>query len=62
MNLVGYLKVKLRGSGIRIVYRLVEIEGEMAVVVVGSREDSEVYKIASKRTAGFEEWLKNRQC
>ncbi len=60
LNLTGYLKVKLRGSGIRIVYRLVEIEGKMAVVVVGSREDDEVYKLAAKRTADFEAWLKSK--
>lgn len=57
-NLTGYLKVKLKGPGIRIVYRLVEAKGKMAVVVVGAREDEEVYRIAAKRAAAFEEWLK----
>ena len=57
LNLTGYLKIKLRGSGIRIVYRLVETKGKMAVVVVGAREDDEVYRIAAKRAADFEAWL-----
>lgn len=60
VNLTGYLKVKLRGSGIRIVYRLVEVKGKMAVVVVGSREDEEAYRVAAKRAAGFEEWLRDK--
>lgn len=59
-NLTGYLKIKLRGSGLRIVYRLVEIDGKMAIVVVGSREDDEVYRVAAKRAADFEAWLKSR--
>ena len=57
INLTGYSKIKLRGSGIRIVYRLVETKGKMAVVVVGAREDGEVCRIAVKRTADFEAWL-----
>ena len=48
-NLTGYLKIKLRDDGIRIVYRLIRIEGEMLVVVIGIREDEEVYDIASRR-------------
>ena len=61
LNLTGYLKIKLKGSGIRIVYRLVEVKGKMVVVVVGSREDDEVYKIAAKRAADFEAWLKGAE-
>lgn len=60
LKLTGYLKIKLRGSGIRIVYRLVETKGKMAVVVVGAREDDEVYKIAAKRAANFETWLNGK--
>lgn len=58
-NLTGFMKVKLRGSGIRIVYRLVEIEGKMAVVVVGSREDEEAYRTAARRAEDFEVWLED---
>lgn len=48
-NLTTFLKVKLRGAGLRIVYRLIRQEGQMLVVVVGVREDSEVYEEAQKR-------------
>ncbi len=56
-KLTNFMKVKLRGSGLRIVYRLVEIRGEVAVIVVGAREDNDAYKTAEKRIAGFERWL-----
>lgn len=61
LNLTGYSKIKLRGSGIRIVYRLAEIAGKMAVVVVGSRADDEAYRLAAKRAADFEAWLRERR-
>lgn len=56
-DLAGYMKTKLRGSGIRIVYRLVELRGRMAVIVVGAREDGEAYALAARRRAEFEKWL-----
>ena len=49
MNLTNLLKIKLRGDGIRVVYKLIRTETKMLVVVVGIREDEEVYEIASKR-------------
>ena len=48
-NLTGYLKIKLRGEGIRIVYKLIRTETQMLVVVIGLREDEEVYTIAQRR-------------
>lgn len=48
-NLTNLLKIKLRGPGIRVVYELVRTETSMLIVVVGAREDDEVYEIASKR-------------
>lgn len=56
-ELAGYMKVKLRGSGLRVVYRLVELRGRMAVIVVGAREDGEAYRVAARRRADFEAWL-----
>lgn len=47
-NLTGLLKIKLRGDGIRIAYRLERREDRM-VVVVGVRDDNEVYRMALKR-------------
>ena len=48
-NLTGFLKVKLRGEGLRIVYRLIRTKTQMLVVVIGVRGDEEVYEIAEKR-------------
>lgn len=45
-NLTGFYKVKLRGAGLRIVYKLERTEKGLLVVVVGVREDSEVYREA----------------
>lgn len=48
-KLAGCLKVKLKAAGIRIVYKLVEIDGAMVIIVIGARADNEVYDIAQKR-------------
>ncbi|MBR3570115.1 MAG: type II toxin-antitoxin system RelE/ParE family toxin [Oscillibacter sp.] len=48
-DLTGLLKIKLRSSGIRVVYRLVRTEAEMQVVVIGARDEMEVYRTAWKR-------------
>ena len=48
-NLTGFLKVKLRKEGIRIVYRLIKTETRMLITVIGLREDEEVYEIARNR-------------
>lgn len=49
LSLAGLMKIKLRGSGIRIVYKLVENAGIITIIVVGMRSDSEVYREAQKR-------------
>ena len=48
MDLVGLLTVKLRADGIRVVYRIVRAEKD-ALVVVGVRTDSDVYREAVRR-------------
>ena len=48
-KLAGFLKVKLRGAGLRIVYKLIRQEEQVLLVVIGVREDSEVYEEAQKR-------------
>ena len=50
-KLAGCLKIKLKAAGIRVVYKLVEIDGVMVIIVIGSRADNEVYDIAQKRIA-----------
>ena len=47
-NLTNLLKIKLRGEGIRIVYRLVRHDNRRLVIVIGVREDDEVYEIAQR--------------
>ena len=48
-NLTNFLKIKLRGAGIRVVYKLVKDHGQMLIIVIGIREDDEVYELAQKR-------------
>ena len=48
-NLTTFYKIKLRGAGIRIVYQLIRTKTQMIVLVVGVREDDEVYDLAQKR-------------
>ena len=50
-NLTGLLKIKLKGSGLRVVYKLQKAEPDsiMRIIVVSVREDNEVYDIAAKR-------------
>lgn len=48
-NLTGYLKIKLKGDGLRIVYRLERTEHAMTIIVVSVRDDNAVYKEAIRR-------------
>ena len=48
-NLSGFLKIKLKKAGLRIVYQLVRTESEMYVIVIGARSDEEVYDTARRR-------------
>jgi mRNA interferase RelE/StbE len=52
-DLTGFLKIKLRGSGLRVVYKLVRTESEMLIVVVGARADDEVYETAEQRVKKY---------
>ena len=48
-QLAGFLKVKLRGARLRVVYQLIREKDRMVLIVIGAREDDEVYHIAHKR-------------
>ena len=48
-DLSGLLKIKLKASGIRIVYQIVRTETTMTIIIVGARADDEVYRAAEKR-------------
>jgi mRNA interferase RelE/StbE len=50
VNLIGCRKIKFRKAGIRMVYRIVGDKAEVAeIIIVGKREDNEVYQEAYKR-------------
>ena len=53
-NLSGFLKIKLKTLGIRVVYKLIKIDGQMLVVVIGARADDEVYDVAKHRAEKYE--------
>lgn|SRR5659263_17175 len=53
-NLTGLYKIKFRGIGIRAVYALEEKAGIMTLIIVSLRDDSMVYKDASKRRKKYE--------
>ena len=50
-NLTGLFKIKLKGLGLRIVYKLEksDLDNIMKIIVISVREDNEVYEIAGKR-------------
>lgn len=48
-NMPDCYKIKVRASGFRLVYQIINDELIIAVVAVGKREHNEVYNLASKR-------------
>ena len=48
-DLTGLLKIKLKSSGIRIIYKLVRTDSQMIIIVIGMRSDEEVYDTARNR-------------
>jgi mRNA interferase RelE/StbE len=48
-DLTGFLKIKFKRNGIRVVYRLAPEKKAMKIIVVSARSDNEVYKVAAKR-------------
>ena len=48
-NLTGLLKIKLKASGLRVVYKLEKTDNGMVIVVIGARSDNDVYELAGKR-------------
>jgi len=49
LDLTGLYKIKLLKPGIRVVYRLVRVDGVMKIIVIAARADDEVYALAGKR-------------
>ena len=51
-NLSGYMKIKLRSHGLRVVYRLTREDSVMRIIVISVRDDDSVYKMAQQRGVG----------
>ena len=49
LDLTNLLKIKLKASGIRIIYKLIRTDTRMLVLVVGIREDDTAYELADQR-------------
>ena len=54
-KLAGLMKIKLKSSGLRIVYKLEKSDDEVLVIIIGARAESKVYKDAEKRVAKLED-------
>lgn len=50
-NLTGFYKIKIRDSGLRVVYDLILKDEQMRIIIISIRTDEEVYKIAAKRAS-----------
>lgn len=48
-RLANLMKIKLKSSGLRIVYKLEKQNDEVVVIIICTRADSKVYKEAEKR-------------
>ena len=53
INLTNCLEIKLRGEGLRVIYKLIQTETEMLVIIVGTRADEEVYDNAGERITRY---------
>lgn len=49
IDLSGLSKVKIKSVGVRVVYKVIETDEAMIVIVIGARADDKVYKTAEKR-------------
>lgn len=49
MNLTNFYKIKLLKLGYRVVYELKRSETTMEIIVIGIRDNAEVYKMAYER-------------
>jgi mRNA interferase RelE/StbE len=49
INLTGFLKLKFKKLGIRVIYQLVRTDREMRIIIISARADNEVYIEAKKR-------------
>lgn len=53
VNLTNCLEIKLRGAGLRAIYKLIRTDTEMLVIIVDVREDEKVYTDAEERITRY---------
>ena len=53
INLTNCMEIKLRGEGLRVIYKLIQTATEMLVIIVGVREDEKVYDKADERITRY---------
>ena len=53
-NLTNLLKIKFRNLGIRVVYKTIQIDGIMKIIVISARTDEQVYREAGKRREKYD--------
>ena len=53
VNFTNCLEIKLRGEGLRVIYKLIRTETEMLVMIICAREDENVYDDANERITRY---------
>ena len=54
VNLTNLLKIKFRDLGIRVVYKTIQVDNVMKIIVVSARTDEQVYREAGKRKGKYQ--------
>lgn len=54
INLAGFMKIKLKAAGLRIVYKIECHDNKMLIIIIGVRADNEVYEAAIKRIQKYQ--------
>lgn len=54
VNLTNLLKIKFRDLGIRVVYKTIQVDNVMKIIVVSARTDEQVYREAGKRRGKYQ--------
>ncbi len=53
-NLTNFLKIKFRNLGIRVVYKVEQVDGIMKIIIVSAITNEQVYKDAVKRREKYD--------
>ena len=53
-NLAGYLKIKIKSIGYRVVYKYLKDNDGMKIIIISIRDEEKVYREAEARIRGIE--------